>query len=137
MAINTQSRLEEEAIIKRKELLLHLNYDKENEYSDNHPDALATGDPQGKGVGSANSSYSYLLPDRKGSKTSYRNTITTNVEAGGQYDIEGVKGLNGAFQGNSGRNFLMTINLYSNVEEYGPDSVDTTQNVLDGQYQVK
>lgn len=117
-----QTRLEREAIESREELLVKNDYQRgDNEYSENHPDAKSDGDPLGKGVGTA--ATPYLLPNEKASKTSYTPTIRTD-DGGGGLDV-------------AQRNLLKGINIYSALNAYGPDSVDTSKNVADGQYVVK
>lgn len=136
-----QSRLEEEGILKRDELQHKNRYyndvaaNLKEEYSQGHKDAISNGDPLGKG---ANQSMRFSIPDRKASKTAIdrSNFITTESDAqsiGGKYDIYGY----GSIEGKSGRIYLEGINLYNPRNEYGSLSVDTSQNVLDGQIVVK
>ena len=67
-------------------------------------------------------------------------TVNTDINsgAGNVYDIDGTKGVDKAFQGDAGRNYLMFggMNPYNAGNEYGPGSVDTTNNVQ-GQYWVE
>lgn len=137
--INTQSRLEEVALKERKELLLKTNlkssYSKESPYSENHKDAISDGDALGKGT--RNGGHSYNIPDRNKPTTLIDYSTFDTTDGGGKYDIEGTDGVQGAFQGPSGRNFAKRINLYSAENSYGPNSVDTSANVMDGQYVVK
>jgi hypothetical protein len=58
----------------------------------------------------------------------YSNLDTT--AGGGAYDIHGRNGV-------GGRNRLMTYNIYNNDNAYGPDSVDSSMNIEDGQYVMK
>lgn len=124
-----QQRLEIEAIDHRKELLVQNNYQSgsDTEYNEQHKDALATGDPQGKGTGM--SMGVAPVPGLSTSRAiSYSNLNTK--EGGGLYDIEGRNGV-------GGRHKLMTMSLYNEESEYGPNSVDTSKNVALGQYVVK
>lgn len=122
-----QSRLESEAIDKRRELGAISDYQKNtNEYNEQHQDALSTGDPQGKGTGVA---MGYSIPGQTTNRGINYSNIVTN-SGGGLYDIEGRNGV-------GGRNFLKTINLYNAENSYGVDSIDTTKNVAEGQYVVK
>lgn len=117
-----QSRLEKEAFIKRPELEMMNTYqDDINEYSSEHKNAISDGDVKGKGVGSA--SYVYLTPDGTLPKTGHsRQTLRTDA-GGGSVDI-------------AQREYLQNINIYDKENQYGPNSVDTSKNVADGQYVV-
>ena len=110
-----QSRLEKEAIDLRKETLLKNDYGKENEYSTEHPDAQSGEKGKGVGVGEP-----YLLPDPLASKTSYKSTLITD-KGGNTADI-------------NKRQEAQMINIYGPNNQYGPDSVDTSVNIEDGQY---
>ena len=131
-----QSRLEQEGLELRKETLLNLNYTEgeDTEYSANHKDALSTGDPNGKGSGQA-MGYTTVSEARKKTRKDgirYSNVVTRENDShtiGGDYDINGY----GALRGKSGRKANELRNYYSPENEYGLNSVDTTQNVLDGQ----
>lgn len=125
-----QQRLEQEAIPHREELLLKNDYQAGNlEYNESNKDALSDGDPLGKGTGEAMGVAS--LPGATNDKgISYRNINTKR--GGGQYDIEGR-----AEVGKSGRVELMGMNLYSEQNAYGVDSVDTSANRAKGQYFIK
>lgn len=115
-----QSRLEKEAFIKRPELEMMNTYQETNEYSSEHKNAISDGDVKGKGVGGA--AHPYLLPNENESKHTYKPTIVTN-DGGGALDI-------------AQRETLQNINIYSELNQYGPNSVDTSKNVADGQYVV-
>ena len=116
-----QSRLEKEAFIKRPELEMMNTYqDDINEYSSEHKNAISDGDVKGKGVGVA--AHPYLLPNPEESKTNYKPTLRTD-DGGGALDI-------------ATRQTLENINIYSKENQYGPESVDTSKNVADGQYVV-
>ena len=118
-----QSALEAKAIETRRETLVRNDYDRSEEYSILHSDALSNGDPLGKGTGMGGHTHS--TPDfSKPSSISYSNFDTFN--GGGLYDIEGRNGI-------GGRNFLTTINKYNSANEYGPNSVDMAENLADGQ----
>ena len=122
-----QSRLESEAIDKRRELGAISDYQKNtNEYSEQHQDALSNGDPQGKGTGV---SMGYSVPGQTTNKGINYSNIATN-SGGGLYDIEGRNGI-------GGRMYLETINMYNAEKSYGIDSVDTSKNVAEGQFIVK
>lgn len=126
-----QSKLEKIAIDKRDELEVKLDYRQGafTEYDENHPDAISDGDVLGKGAPSNSEAY---IPIGDEKSTLFKNTI--NIEkGGGKYDIKGTEGVDKAFQGKSGREYLMSINKYRNGDgcEYGENSVDTSANVLE------
>lgn len=123
-----QSRLEFEALNKRHDLQVISDYQKEvNEYSESHKDAMSDGDPLGKGTGV---SMGFSVPGQTTNKgINYSNIDTT--KGGGQYDIDGRDGVGG------GRKYSASMNLYNNENSYGPESVDTSANVAEGQYIVK
>lgn len=139
-----QSELERIAIDERTSEFIKspYTYDEKTPYSDAHPDALADGDNKGKGTGT---SLSHLtIPTKKGTHASTQGklgtTVNTDVKsgAGNSYDIDGTKGVDKAFQGDAGRNYLLFggINPYNAGNEYGPESVDTSTSVP-GQYWVE
>ena len=118
-----QTCLEVKGIEARNESLVRNDYTRNDEYSSTHPDALSNGDPLGKGTG--HGGHTHSIPDcTRPSSIDYSNFDTTN--GGGIYDIEGRNGV-------GGRNFLETISVYNETHEYGPNSVDTSANVADGQ----
>jgi hypothetical protein len=118
-----QTCLEKKGIEARGEALVRNDYSRIDEYSDLHSDALSNGDPQGKGTGIGGHTHS--TPDSSRPSTiDYSNFDTMN--GGGLYDIEGRNGV-------GGRNFLMNISVYNAQHEYGPNSVDTSANISDGQ----
>ena len=122
-----QTCLEVKGIDARNNLLVRNDYTRNDEYNSLHQDALATGDPQGKGTG--HGGHTHSTPDcTKPSSIDYSNFDTQN--GGGLYDIEGRNGV-------GGRNFSMTISVYNEENQYGPNSVDTSANVADGQIVVQ
>ena len=118
-----QTCLEVKGIESRTNLITRNDYTRNEEYSAMHPDALATGDPQGKGTG--HGGHLHSIPDCTAPSTiSYSNFDTEN--AGGLYDIEGRNGV-------GGRNFLKNISMFNEATPYTLNYVDTTANVADGQ----
>lgn len=113
-------------------------YDESTPYNASHPNAIADGDEKGKGTGVSMGHLS--IPTTKGTHATStvmgRTTDTTN--GGGKYDIDGTKGVTGAFQGDAGRNYLLGggINPYNKLNEYGPNAIDTSK-AIPGQYWVK
>lgn len=139
-----QSNLEKIGIDEREQEFIKspYSYNEETPYSATHPDALADGDSKGKGTGTPMTHLS-LQDLKKGRYDEFRGwgeTLNTDITngAGGEYDIEGTKGVNGAFQGDSGRNYLAfgAVNAYNAGNEYGKESVDTSKDVP-GQYWVE
>ena len=134
MAINNkkQSALEVKGIEERRRELVRSDYNKENGYSNSHIDAISNPEDENKvlGKGTNSGGHQHYVPDFSKSSTliNYSNLDTTN--GGGAYDIHGRNG-----QG--GRNRLVKINLYNKDNSYGPNSVDTTENIEDGQYVMK
>lgn len=139
MAVQKINRLTNEALDYRAEKLGRNKYQNEiNEYDANHEDALAHDDdnhPLGKGTGN---SLSYTPRDISAPKSeiNYKNINTRDMKAGGSYDKNGTKGVEGAFQGDAGRNYMSKINIYSPDNAYGLDSVDIDTTVR-GQFIVK
>jgi hypothetical protein len=117
-----QSKLEKKGFEKRPELLIRNDYQSTDPYDAKHPDALSTGDPQGKGTG--HGGHTDYLPSDDAVGINYSNFDTLN--GGGQYDIEGRDGV-------GGRKWAMARSLYNQDNAYGLNSVDTTQNVIAGQ----
>lgn len=104
-----------------------------NEYDGDHDDALSHDDaehPWGKGTGK---SMGYAKRNLSAPKTqiNYSNVDTKN--GGGSYDKFGTKGVDKAFQGDSGREYLKRLNIYSADGEYGKESVDIDGKIK-GQY---
>lgn len=125
-----QTCLEKNAISKRQEELVRNDYTRFEEYSETHPDALSTGDPLGKGSGNGGHLHSIPNCDLPKGMMDYSNIDTRSENIGGSYDINGRNGI-------GGRNFLRTISLYNEENEYGVNYVDTTANIEDGQIVVK
>lgn len=132
-----QSRLDINGIQYRAEKVKGKNkYASEvNVYDENNESALAhEGSPLGKGTGK---SMGYAVRDLNAPKTQMNySVIDTTDGPGGEYDKNGTIGVEKAFQGNSGRNWAKTINPYSNLNEYGVNSVDIDTSVS-GQFVTK
>jgi hypothetical protein len=133
MALNNkrQSALEAKGMIERQQEITRSDYNKKNYYSDSHEDAISHPDDPEKvlGKGTNNGGHQHYTPDlSKPSYINYSNLDTTN--GGGYYDIHGRNE-----QG--GRDRLLKINIYNKKTPYGHGSVDTTENIKDGQYVMK
>ena len=104
--------------------ILDNDYNKNDEYSVTHKDALSDGDPQGKGTG--HGGHTHSIPDHSKPSTMYDYSNIDTEKGGGQYDIEGRNGI-------GGRTFLKNISLYNENYQYGPGIIDTRANQADGQ----
>ena len=125
-----QTCLEKVGIEKRHDTIVRNDYNIEDQYSQLHKDALSDGDPLGKGSG--HGGHTHYVPDcnKPSSMMDYSNFDTDAKNIGGSYDINGRNGV-------GGRNFLKTISLYNEENQYDPTLVDTTANVQDGQIIIK
>ena len=125
-----QTCLEKVGIEKRHDTIVRNDYNIEDQYSQLHKDALSDGDPLGKGSG--HGGHTHYVPDcnKPSSMMDYSNFDTEASNIGGSYDINGRNGV-------GGRNFLKTISIYNEKNQYGPTLVDTTANVQDGQIIIK
>ena len=134
MALNNkkQSTLEKKAIEERQRELVRSDYNKLDVYSDSHIDAIS--DPNAKnkplGKGTADGGHMAYVPDASKSSTSYNYSSLNTMNGGGSYDIHGRNE-------ESGRNRLMAINIYSKDNAYGPNSIDMSENLDEGQYVIK
>ena len=118
-----QTCLEKKGIESRNDSLVRNDYNKNDIYSEIHPDAISDGDVKGKGAG--HGGHTHSIPDcNKTTAISYANFSTEN--GGGLYDVEGRNG-------KGGRIFLQNISKYNKENQYGPHSVDTSANLADGQ----
>ena len=125
-----QTCLEKVGIEKRHDTIVKNDYNIEDQYSQLHKDALSDGDPLGKGSG--HGGHTHYVPDcnKPSSMMDYSNFDTESSNIGGSYDINGRNGI-------GGRNFLKTISIYNEENQYGSNLIDTTANVQDGQIIIK
>lgn len=134
MAINNkkQSRLEEEAISARHEQIVRSDYNKSDAYSESHEDALSDPNNENKPLGKGTNSggHQHYIPDASKPKTLYNYSNLDTTSGGGSYDIYGKNQI-------SGRNRLVGYNIYNKDNAYGPESVDTSANINEGQYVLK
>ena len=134
MALNNtrQSALEAKGMEERRNELVRSDYGKNDAYSASHEDALSHPDDPEKvlGKGTNSGGHQHYTPDHSKPSTliNYSNLDTSN--GGGYYDIHGRNE-----QG--GRERLLKINNYGKDNPYGPNSVDTSANVGDGQYVIR
>lgn len=134
MALNNkkQSTLEKKAIEERQRELVRSDYNKSDAYSDSHIDAISNPNAKNKplGKGTADGGHMAYVPDASKSSTSYNYSSLNTISGGGSYDIHGRNE-------QSGRNRLMAINIYGKTNPYSHESVDTSENLNDGQYVIK
>lgn len=125
-----QTCLEKVGIEKRHDTIVKNDYNIEDQYSQLHKDALSDGDPLGKGSG--HGGHTHYVPDcnKPSSMMDYSNFDTESSNIGGSYDINGRNGV-------GGRNFLKTISIYNEENQYGANLIDTTANEQDGQIIIK
>jgi hypothetical protein len=124
---NGQTCLEKRGMEERHQEIVRSDYNIENEYSATHKDATSDGDVQGKGTG--HGGHTHFLPDctKPTTQINYSNFDTEN--GGGYYDIKGRNGI-------GGRDRALATSLYNKEAQYGPNLVDTSKNIEDGQYYV-
>lgn len=119
-----QSCLERRSMSERHVEIARSDYQRNNQYSATHPDALATGDAQGKGTG--HMGHSHWLPNCNGAigLINYSNFDTNPASRAGNNDD------------NLARDVAMARSLYYPGREYSATLVDTSANVREGQYVV-
>lgn len=119
-----QTCLESISMEERKEEMVRSDYQRTNQYSATHNDALATGDAQGKGTG--HGGHTHWLPNCSGTLGVFDySNFDTNASSGAGNDDD-----------NDARTTAMARSLYTYENTYSARSVDTSANVAEGQYQV-
>ena len=122
-----QTRLEQEAIIIRKERLIKNDfqpkvdgkqYDYEHDSAKTHDDELH---PLGKGTGSGG--HTHVTPNRNAPKTINYTQFNTEI-GGGSYDIYGANNV-------GGRRYSQNINLYGPDRQYNENSIDMSQSEIE------
>ncbi len=124
---NGQTCLEKRGMDERNQEIVRSDYNIENQYNSTHPDALSDGDAQGKGTG--HGGHTAFLPDctKPTNMIDYSNFDTFN--GGGVYDIKGRNDI-------GGREKAVNSSMYSPLNPYGADLVNTAENVAQGQYYI-
>ena len=134
MALNNkkQSNLEVKAIDARHTQTVRSDYNKQDVYSETHEDAISNPEDVNKALGKGTNSggHQHYTPDLSKSSLTYNYSNLDTSNGGGAYDIHGRNE-------NGGRNRLISINIYNKNNAYGPDSVDTSANIDEGQYVIK
>lgn len=111
-----QSKLEKMGIEERKNETLKSDYNADNPYSAQHPNAQSDGDALGRGTNSGGHGCFLPNPNAASSTINYSNF---NTEIGGnKYDIEGRNDI-------GGRNKAISSSLYNSEHPYGPNLFDT------------
>lgn len=115
-----QSCLEFVSMDARHEQEARSDYQRDNQYSALHPDAMASSG-NGKGVGGG---HSHWLPNCRGTigVINYSNFIT-DINSGAGNDCD-----------NIARNKALARSLYNGSNVYSQLSVDTSRNVREGQF---
>ena len=118
-----QTCLEKVSMDSRHTQEVRSDYNRNNQYDVNHPDAKATGDKLGKGVGGG---HTHWLPNCNGTigVINYSNFIT-DPSAGAGNDVD-----------NETRETAMARSLYNYENQYSARLIDTSLNVREGQYRV-
>jgi hypothetical protein len=129
---NKQSNLEKKGIEQRQIELIRSDYNKIDAYSESHEDALSNpaDETKAQGKGTGNGGHQAYVPDASQPSTLFNYSSLDTSAGGGAYDIHGRNN-----QG--GRNRLLKINIYNKDNAYGPNSVDTSANINEGQYVIK
>lgn len=118
---NGQTYLEAQAIDARHEQTSRSDYNRVEEYSEYHPDALSDGDGKGRGTGN-HGGHGHSLPDmtKPKSQMAYGNFETSR--GGDACDI-------------AARKAMLGRSLYNAQNQYGVDiKPDTSINIADGQF---
>lgn len=126
---NGQTCLEISGINEREQEVVRSIYNKEDQYSSVHPNAISDGDEKGKGTG--HGGHLAWLPKCDGTVSNainYSNFDTTN--GGGLYDIKGRNDI-------GGRERAIASQLYNSENPYGSNLVNTEENISLGQYYNK
>lgn len=122
---NGQTCLERRGIEERNVEIVRSDYNINDQYGPTHSDALSNGDPQGKGTG--HGGHTSWLPDctKPTTMIDYSNFDTEN--GGGLYDIKGRNGI-------GGREQALARSMYNKENQYGPNLVNTSENIAQGQF---
>lgn len=120
-----KSCLEVRGTEERENEIQRSDYNKNEEYSATHKDAISDGDPLGKGTQSGG--HTHWLPDctKPTGLIDYSNFNT--LEGGGEYDIKGREGI-------GGRERAINQSMYNAANPYGADLIKTDANIQAGQF---
>ena len=116
-----QSCLEYVSMDARHEQEARSDYQRDNQYSALHPDALAS---SGNGKGTGHGGHSHWLPNCRGSIGVFNlSNFDTSISSGAGNDCD-----------NIARNKSLARSLYSTNNVYSQLLVDTSRNVREGQF---
>lgn len=119
------SCLEKVSLEERHEEVVRNDYNRENQYSATHKNALADGDKKGKGTG--HKGHTYWLPNCNGTLGVFNySNFDTAIESGA-----------GNSDDRNARTVAMARSVYNPQNPYSAQTVDTSGNVMEGQYVMK
>lgn len=128
-----QSNLEKIGLERRQEQIIRNDIRRDKPYNADHDTAVWHGEESDKplGKGTKHGGHGHTLPKTFNEETKqYRIPQLDTANGGGAYDINGRPGVGG------GRKFLQTINVYGPENRYD-ESIDTSENIEDGQFFLK
>lgn len=119
------SCLEKRSIEERHEEIVRNDYNANDPYSVTHKNALAGDDKQGKGTG--HQGHTFWLPNCNGqiNTFNYSNFDTSLQSNAGNSDDR------------KARNTALTRSLYNAENCYSVQSINTSNNVMEGQYVIR
>ena len=120
-----QSCLEVRSMEERHEEIVRNDYNRENIYTELHPNARSTGDSKGKGTGHPGG-MKVLRPNCSG---------VLNVIDYSNYDTA-ISSEPGNNTDNEARNKALVRSLYNMDKKYSAELIDTSSNIREGQYSV-
>lgn len=107
----------------RHEEIVRNDYNINDQYNVMHPNALAGDDTKGKGTG--HKGHMYWLPDCTGTLGSF---IYSNFDTMGNA---------GNIDDRTAREIALARSLYNSTYRYNEQLINTSGNIMDGQYQMK
>lgn len=119
------SCLEKVSIEERHEEMVRNDYNRDDQYSATHKNALAGNDTKGKGTG--HKGHTFWLPNCNGTlgTFNYSNFDTAISSGAGNVDDR------------NARLVAMARSMYNPESPYSAKVVDTSRNVMEGQYVMK
>lgn len=116
--------LEKYSMDGRHTMEVRSDYQRSNQYSETHQNALATGDSKGKGTG--HGGHSHWLPNCNSQMGVFNySNFDTALGSGAGNNVD-----------NEARNTSIVRSLYGPTTPYGASIIDTSMNVAEGQYVV-
>lgn len=118
------SCLERVSMQERHNEIVRSDYNRDDQYSATHKDALATGDAQGKGT--QHGGHGFYLPNCSGELGVFNySNFDTSPSSGAGNNVD-----------NETRLIAMNRSLYNFNNSYSERIIDTSANVREGQYRV-